>query len=171
MPPTLSKSAKLSHEENRYKTCAICYNEAGAKASCPISPRVEQIIRTKIDSNYALNDPRYGASLCKTCDFDINLLGAGKINQPRFKKSSRFGERIPINLRSDGDHCNCIVCERATLSGGRWNAFRKMWKKTPGRKSTNAAGKSVRCDICLTEVFNLKYEQIFEFFILPLIGQ
>ena len=161
MPPTLSKSAKLSHEQNRYKCCALCYNESGNKASCPVSPRVAEIIRTKVDASYELNNSRYAASLCTACDVDINLLGKNKIQKLRFNKSSKFGETIPLNLRSDGpaDICHCIICERATLNGTRWLAFRKMWKKTPGRPSTNAGGdnKSVRCNICLTEVFTFNY--------------
>ena len=157
MPPSLSKSSKLGHEENRYKTCAICLNESARKAECPISTRVAALIREHVDESYELNNARYGASLCKTCDFDINRLGQGEIDKLRFQKSSRFGERIPIHLRSNAAKCQCIICERATLSGGQWNAFRKMWKKAPGRKSTNSNpgnNKSVRCDICLTEVFN-----------------
>ena len=161
MPPTLSKSAKLSHEQNRYKCCALCYNESGNKASCPVSPRVAEIIRTKVDASYELNNSRYAASLCTACDIDINKLGQNKIEKLRYEKSSKFGDTIPLNLRSDGpaDICHCIICERATLNGTRWLAFRKMWKKTPGRPSTNAGGdnKSVRCNICLTEVFTFNY--------------
>ena len=60
MPPTLSKSQKLSHKENRFKCCAICYNESGKKASRPISPRVTEIC-DKVDSNYELNNLCCGA--------------------------------------------------------------------------------------------------------------
>ena len=157
MPPTLSKIQKLSHEENRFKCCAICYNESGQKGSRPITPRVADLIRSKVDRNYELNNSRYGASLCKRCNIDIHLLEQEKIEKLRVGKSERFGERVPFNLRSDGDadKCRCIICERATLSGGRWNAFVKMWTTRPGRPSNNDSGntKSVRCNTCLTEVF------------------
>ena len=152
MPPCHSKDVKKTHENNRFKTCALCYNESGSKASRPISERVADIIRRKVDATFELNDPRYGASLCLKCDIDINKLGEEKIEKLRVEVSSKFGERIP---RSGDGACACIICERATLNGPRWIAFVKMWKSSVGRPSTAGKNKIVRCNICLTEVMSI----------------
>ena len=155
MPSIHSKDVKKSHEQNRFKVCALCYNESGSKASRPITEHVADIIRRKVDARYELNNPCYGASLCLKCNIDINKLGEDKIEKLRVELSSRFGESIPRGRRGGDGACACIICERATLNGPRWLAFVKMWKNSPGRPSSTTAQKSVRCNICFTEVTSI----------------
>ena len=58
-PSNMPKDRKKTHDENRFKCCALCYNESGHKATVPILPRVADIIREKCDQSYALDDSRY----------------------------------------------------------------------------------------------------------------
>ena len=155
MPPVLTKDVKRDHDANRFRCCCLCLNESGEKASRPINDRVETIIRERVDGEFSLLDPRYGASLCLKCDIDINKLGKNKIET--VYKSERFGEHMNMQLRSDSE-CKCLICSRATLQGLDWIKFRKQWKNKPGRPSTKnnvpASGDRRRCNTCFTEVRN-----------------
>ena len=157
MPP-ISKDSKKDHHQNRQKTCALCLNEKGFKASVPISGKVARIISEKVDGDFSLSDPRFGAALCVKCDINIHLLEKHSVESVYI--SARFGEDIPLQLRSD-HHCKCIICARATLNGPEWMRFRKKWiNKKPGRPSTknpasSQTGDRRRCSKCFTEVRNI----------------
>ena len=157
MPP-VSKDSKKDHYQNRQRTCALCLNEKGFKASVPISGKVARIISEKVDGDFSLSDPRFGAALCVKCDINIHLLEKHSVESVYV--SARFGEEIPLQLRSD-HHCKCLICARATLNGPEWMRFRKNWiNKKPGRPSTKnpASSQTVdrrRCSKCFTEVRNI----------------
>lgn len=160
MPPLLTKDSKRSHEENRFVTCALCYNESGHKASKKISGKFEKIIQS-FEPHFSLNNPKYGASLCLDCYFKLGKLEKKKIEDVH--KSEHFGKEIPKQLRSDPD-CSCMLCIRARMSGPAFATFRNKYKKNkPGRPArvagnTSASGDHRRCGTCFTEV-NIIYLQ------------
>ena len=70
LPEIMSKDIKKTHEENRAKVCAVCWNERGFKPSRQVSDRENQALQDFLFPTYDKNDVRFPRGLCNT-DRDI----------------------------------------------------------------------------------------------------
>ena len=121
-----------NHEECRKLICAVCLSESGQKANRTVSETVVKLIQDYVSKGYDPKDPRFATGICEKCHHKLQK----KPKQPEDRVinlhvSSRFGADLPIQTRGkvNTTSCNCTICERARMNGGKWNKFLKESKK------------------------------------------
>ena len=118
----------LSHEENRFKVCAVCFQ----KAKYTITDTVLSRIREFFTSNYDLSNNHMPAGICSKCRSDLLDISNGKKTQDSLPSPYPFHEIQPHTVTTRADPipcCSCDICHVATQSG------KSMPKRKPGRPS------------------------------------
>ena len=146
----------VHHDNSRHKVCGLCLNEHGLKPVRSISAKEESIIQDKVNKCFNLKDEKYCTGICNTCRTQLLRFESGSSNL--LFLSSQFGADLPPVTRNNSkDKCDCIICCRAKLFGGQWNAFKKQMKdirKDASRLSETATGDHrPLCPTCLSEIY------------------
>ena len=120
----------LSHDENRQKVCAVCFQ----KAKYPITDIVLSRIRRFFLSTYDHSDYQVPCRICSKCRSDLLETDNGK-KPPETLPPVRLSHKIqPHTVTTRADPipcCSCELCQIASQSG------KSIPQRRKGRPSLN----------------------------------
>jgi len=118
----------LSHDENRLKVCAVCFE----KAKYPITDIILSRIRQFFMPSYDLSNDQVPSGICSKCRSDLLDISNGKKTLDILPPVRHFHEIQPHTVPTRADPipcCSCEICEIATQSG------KSIPKRKQGRPS------------------------------------
>ena len=155
-------TAKLSHDQCRFKVCAVCYCRSGMKATKKVSDSQEIVIKDLVFSGYDKSETRFPAGLCLTCFFVVNdnMDGVNKSTKsgpPRkFIQVSPevYENKVQTFTRSNlSVNCQCSICLVARLNGPSWSMFLFEIKKKSKPSSDHGVRYDRLCPKCFFPIY------------------
>ena len=148
----MSRYAIEGHDECRKLICAICLTERGQKCTRTVSENEVNLIKRYVSDNYDENDPKFATGICNSCHMALIDMPK-KDSKVNLRVSSQFGVPLPIQTRARAQMtCECTICDRARMNGGRWLKFRKDCKKM--NSIILKKGEKIKlCPECLSKIY------------------
>lgn len=141
-----------THEENRRRCCALCFNECCCNKLQTITSRVEDLIRKFVQPDYMLDDVS-SIVICNSCRLVLEHRNENEENKYTLNISEHFGVKVP---RNKSGKCDCVMCRRARFNGPQWFMFCKAQEAKRGKLSAPPRDPATEaeklCKTCLTPV-------------------
>ena len=149
---TMARVGIGGHDECRKLICAICLTEGGQKCTRTVSENEVILIKQYVSDNYDVNDPKFATGICNSCQRKLIQM-PDKDSKVKLRVSSQFCVTLPPQTRARTQAtCECTICTRARMNGGRWLKFRKDCK-TMDSIVLKRGEKIKLCPICFSKIY------------------